>query len=206
MQGHDERPFNFEFVGPTDGGLLFHCHGNQATSRMALIRYTTTNFLSFRAGQVPRKTTEIHGGSRWGYLNETGGQAKSAETPHVCRFPNGWLKYGNAPYDMRKGKRCGARNRRGSACGSPAMRNGRCRLHGGLSTGPKTAEGIERIRRANTKHGLYSAAAIAERKRFRDTFNDCREVVFAAKRVFWKRTNSCGTRPVDSPDAGTCAP
>jgi hypothetical protein len=30
------------------------------------------------------------------------------------------------------------------------MKNGRCRLHGGLSTGAKTAEGIERIRRANT--------------------------------------------------------
>jgi hypothetical protein len=66
------------------------------------------------------------------------------------------------------------------------MRNGRCRLHGGLSTGPKTKEGIERIRRAKTKHGLFSAVAIAERKRFRDLFKDCREVVFAAKRVSWE--------------------
>jgi len=31
------------------------------------------------------------------------------------------------------------------------MQNGRCRLHGGLSTGPKTAEGIERIQRAVTQ-------------------------------------------------------
>lgn len=31
---------------------------------------------------------------------------------------------------------------------------------GGLSTGPKTAEGIARIRRAVTKHGPYSAAPI----------------------------------------------
>ena len=56
-------------------------------------------------------------------------------------------------------------------------------LRWGLSTGPKTPEGIERIRRAKTEHGLYAAAAIAERKRFRDLFKDCREVVFAAKRV-----------------------
>jgi hypothetical protein len=119
-----------------------------------------------------------------------GGTPKSAETPHDRRFPRGWLKHGNAPYDIMKVKRCGARNRRGSACGSPAMRNGRCRLHGGLSTGPKTAEGIERIRRAKTKHGLFSAAAIAERKRFRDLFKDCREVVFATKRVFWEKTNT----------------
>ena len=89
--------------------------------------------------------------------------------------------------DIRRVRRCGARNRRGSACGSPAMRNGRCRLHGGLSTGPKTAEGIERIRRAKTKHGLYSAAAIAERIRFRELFKDCREVLFAAEKVLWTK-------------------
>ncbi len=52
--------------------------------------------------------------------------------------------------------RCGARTRSGSACRSPAMPNGRCRMHGGKSTGPRTAEGLERMRRAKTKHGLYS--------------------------------------------------
>src|SRR5277367_3924033 len=118
-----------------------------------------------------------------------GDRTKSAETPQASRFPHGWLKYGNAPYDIRKVKRCGARNRRGTDCGSPAMRNGRCRLHGGLSTGPKTADGIKRIRRAKTKHGLYSAAEIAERQRFREMSRDCREVVFAAKRVFWEKTD-----------------
>lgn len=48
------------------------------------------------------------------------------------------------------------------------MRNGRCRLHGGLSTGAKTAKGMERIRRAVTKHGRYSAAAKAERRYIRE--------------------------------------
>ena len=38
------------------------------------------------------------------------------------------------------------------------MPNGRCRMHGGCSTGPKTAEGIERIRKARTKHGRYGAS------------------------------------------------
>jgi hypothetical protein len=72
------------------------------------------------------------------------------------------------------------------------MKNGRCRLHGGLSTGPKTAEGIERIRRAKTKHGIYTAAAMAERKRFRDLFKDCREVLFAAKRVLLDKAFASG--------------
>jgi hypothetical protein len=61
--------------------------------------------------------------------------------------------------------RCGAMKRRkGTPCGSPAMANGRCRIHGGTSTGPKTKEGIENIRKAHLKHGLRSAEAIRRRK------------------------------------------
>jgi hypothetical protein len=56
------------------------------------------------------------------------------------------------------------------------MKNGRCRLHGGLSTGPKTAEGIERIRQAGTKHGRYSAAEI-EREQYRALLREGRELV-----------------------------
>lgn len=70
-----------------------------------------------------------------------------------------WLKNGNPVGDLSKARRCGARNRRGTPCQCPAMANGRCRLHGGLSTGPKTPEGIERIRRAVTKHGQYAKRA-----------------------------------------------
>jgi 3-oxoacyl-[acyl-carrier protein] reductase len=41
------------------------------------------------------------------------------------------------------------------------MPNGRCKLHGGKSTGPRTPEGLERSRRANWKHGYYSREAKA---------------------------------------------
>jgi hypothetical protein len=44
------------------------------------------------------------------------------------------------------------------------MANGRCRLHGGQSTGPKTAEGRERCRTARQKHGLRGARFIALRR------------------------------------------
>ena len=53
--------------------------------------------------------------------------------------------------------RCGARARTGMACQSPAMPNGRCRMHGGASTGPRTPEGLQRIVKARTVHGGYSA-------------------------------------------------
>ena len=71
----------------------------------------------------------------------------------------GWLKYGNRTGDFSKAARCGAKNRRGDPCCCPVMPNGRCRLHGGLSTGPKTPEGIEAVRKAVTKHGKYTAQA-----------------------------------------------
>jgi hypothetical protein len=46
---------------------------------------------------------------------------------------------------------------------SPAMPNGRCRMHGGSSTGP-TAAGIERIRQARTINGGRSAEMIELRR------------------------------------------
>jgi hypothetical protein len=59
------------------------------------------------------------------------------------------------------------------------MRNGRCRLHGGLSTGPKTPEGRNRIRLALLKHGRYTKAAMQERL-------DCRELVCISRELLGK--------------------
>jgi hypothetical protein len=73
----------------------------------------------------------------------------------------------HAPYRLvlaRLAPRCGARSRSGQPCNSPAMANGRCRMHGGMSTGPRTPEGLERSRKANWKHGLRSAETIAARR------------------------------------------
>ena len=59
--------------------------------------------------------------------------------------------------------RCGARSKRtGKPCRAAAMPNGRCKVHGGKSTGPRTPEGLERNRRANWK-----GEAKAERSRVR---------------------------------------
>ena len=100
---------------------------------------------------------------------------KSAETPHDKR--RGKLRNANPPGDFSKAPRCGAKNRRGTPCQCPAMPNGRCRLHGGLSTGPKTLAGIERIRRAVTKHGRYSKQARFEREHYRKLLQNCRELL-----------------------------
>ncbi len=56
------------------------------------------------------------------------------------------------------------------------MGNGRCKLHGGKSTGPRTAEGLERMRRAKTKHGLYSAETLQLMQALRTLRRDARRV------------------------------
>ena len=63
------------------------------------------------------------------------------------------------------GQRCGAKTRRGTACQRPAnKRNGRCRLHGGASSGPRTEEGRARISAANMTNGQHTKEMIARRK------------------------------------------
>ena len=87
----------------------------------------------------------------------------------------GWLKNGNRPGDLGTAPRCAAKNRRGTGCQAPSMPNGRCRLHGGKSTGPRTADGLERCRRANWKHGLYCKPALEEKKRLRELVRSSRK-------------------------------
>jgi hypothetical protein len=79
----------------------------------------------------------------------------------------GRLRHGNPSGDLAAVARCGALTRHRAPCHQPAMSNGRCRLHGGKSTGPRTREGRERIRSANTVHGRYSAEAVERRRRGR---------------------------------------
>ena len=77
--------------------------------------------------------------------------------------------------------RCGAtRKYDGHPCHSPAMANGRCRLHGGKSTGPRTPEGAERKRQAVLRHGFYTAEAKAERRIARSALVDLRAALASA--------------------------
>ena len=68
----------------------------------------------------------------------------------------------------RGGPPCGARTRRGRLCRGLHVRgNGLCRLHGGKSTGPRTAEGLERLRAVRTRHGAYGKEACQLRELIR---------------------------------------
>ena len=95
--------------------------------------------------------------------------AALTEAGHATRFGPNW-----------PGKRCLARTRRGSPCQNAAIRGrSRCKLHGGLSTGPKTPEGKARSIAVRTKHGRRSKAHVA---RFRKINTALRWITYELKR------------------------
>lgn len=71
---------------------------------------------------------------------------------------------------------CKAKSKRsGIQCRNQAV-NGKsvCRMHGAFS-GPKTAEGIARIKQANTTHGNYTKEVFEEKRAFRKLFKRYKE-------------------------------
>ena len=80
------------------------------------------------------------------------------------------------PMPMHRSSRCGAKTRAGgeaggAPCRAPAMKNGRCRLHGGKSPGPPTGN------RNALKHGHYSAETLARRRMHRSLLMEMAEAV-----------------------------
>jgi hypothetical protein len=87
--------------------------------------------------------------------------ASAWPAPAPVLLRRGRLNNGNPGGDFLAAPRCGARTRAGCGCRQPAMANGRCRFHGGKSTGPRTEGGRARARRNRLVHGLRSAEMIA---------------------------------------------
>ncbi len=72
---------------------------------------------------------------------------------------------------MHLSRRCFARTRRGTPCQSPAMPNGRCRMHGGKSPGAPKGN------RNALKHGGRSAETIAMRREVNDLVRVARRTI-----------------------------
>lgn len=76
------------------------------------------------------------------------------------------------PLAMHLAPRCGAKGKRtGLPCRAPAMKNGRCRLHGGKSSGPPAGN------KNALKHGEYTVEAIAERRYVKRLLRDSRNLM-----------------------------
>lgn len=88
-------------------------------------------------------------------MTHTGAQGEACSASEAPRW-RVLLDQANA------GPRCGATCKRtGQPCRGAAMPNGRCRLHGGTSTGARTPDGKARCQAAPRKHGERDAAARA---------------------------------------------
>lgn len=63
----------------------------------------------------------------------------------------------------KKDRKCGANTRKSTKCRAQALPGkARCKLHGGLSTGPKTAQGRKRIIEAQKKRRSKTCSKIPE--------------------------------------------
>ncbi|MHA6686881.1 HGGxSTG domain-containing protein [Mesorhizobium sp. A556] len=73
-----------------------------------------------------------------------------------------FLQAGNSPHGEDGLSLCGAKTRKGAPCRAKALpgRN-RCKFHGGMSTGPKTIQGRDRIAEAQRRRWREYHAAQA---------------------------------------------
>ena len=94
---------------------------------------------------------------------------KNNKPPHAKR--QGWLKNGNSPGDFSKAPRCGAKTRKGTPCKAPAMKNGRCRMHGGTSPGGPVGN------QNALKCGFRTKRAIAEQKLISQLLRESRKMI-----------------------------
>src|SRR5437016_12381081 len=99
---------------------------NQA-NKLSRTYVTLLEALNRHRGKGQQKVTVEH------VHVHAGGQAVAGmvETPGVGSDRNQRINPVQSKLPMHR--RCGARTRSGSRCQSPAMPNGRCRMHGGLS-------------------------------------------------------------------------
>lgn len=85
-------------------------------------------------------------------------------------------------------------SRKKKQCRAPAVRGKRvCRTHGGLSTGPKTAEGRARCAQAKTIHGRETRALRAEHSKKMQEIRTLEELGF--KYGFMKGSKIPGRKP-----------
>ncbi|MEC5325221.1 MULTISPECIES: HGGxSTG domain-containing protein [unclassified Aurantimonas] len=72
---------------------------------------------------------------------------------------------------MHLSPRCEVLTRAGTPCQSPAMVNGRCRMHGGK------APGAPKGNRNAVTHGRFAAEAVAERRVFAALLRDMKGLI-----------------------------
>ena len=93
--------------------------------------------------------------------------------------------------------KCGAkcRTNNNQPCRNYAMKNGRCRMHGGKSSGARTEEGRKRIGAAHIKTGKRTKKALADRKEACKLTREARALLYSVmeKTELYERMNDGDT-------------
>ncbi len=132
--------------GPDDGPPHGPNGGPNGGARAAAKALQQLQALRGRYGNLPTN----------GHANGTTPYAP----PPAAPANRGKLRHGNPSGDFLAAPRCGALTRAGCPCRQPAMANGRCRLHGGKSTGARTESGLARVRANRLVHSARTAEII----------------------------------------------
>jgi hypothetical protein len=99
-----------------------------------------------------------------------------------CPRPKGAQPDAAAITRMLGSRRCGALTRSGDLCRAPAVKDKlRCRKHGAAA-----GSGAPKGNRNARKHGLYSAAELAERRRIMDFVRQCNRVLETVDSMYKK--------------------
>ena len=107
-------------------------------------------------------------------------------------IPNSWIP------PIYRARPCGARTRAGAPCRGPALRGkARCRMHGGAA-GSGAQAGNCNARR----HGYWSAALAAERRRVAALIAVCEQASVAVRsRIYSGSMGRLSTEPLPLPEA-----
>ena len=123
----------------------------------------------------------------------------------ICNqiIKNGYETYISLAGGRIRCLRCTAKTvRTGEQCGKPALKSSRtfkCSHHGGRASGPKTAEGRQRIAQAHTTHGESTKAARQEYSKTSANLSmleDCMYVLGMTTAPRTRGRKAAGYRPV----------
>ncbi|WP_442755875.1 HGGxSTG domain-containing protein [Methylocystis sp. JAN1] len=136
-------------------------YGTLATKLMRTFAAQIEALSRMRRGGEQKVTVEhvhVHSGGQAvvGVVNPSEGGAQSKMEDNPMHLP------------MQRSPRCAARTRAGTLCQSPAMANGRCRMHGGCAGAPRGE------RNGNWRHGHFTCEAIAERRQSKTVLRTAR--------------------------------
>ena len=122
-------------------GIRGKSHGNEKLHGVAEPDTLDDAEICALSHKYARSSARRRARARHGVLDHASANGRESDAPSCTSFGSVPTHGLVAPAPNA----CGARTRRGAPCKCRALKNGRCKLHGGASTGARTHEGRQRL-------------------------------------------------------------